>query len=325
MSLEPSPDDAGAAHFDLAQAEAVQAESVQTGTIPTIATKVPEVLIITGMSGAGRSQAASVLEDMGWFVVDNLPPAMIDPLVTLTAKSGSQVDRLAFVVDVRGGQYFSQLAGSLDHMKASGIPYLVLFLDASDEVLVRRYEQVRRPHPLQGDGGILDGITEERRVLASTAHRADVVIDTSRTSINELARQIRAAIGVQTTPDKLRINVVAFGFKYGIPLDADNVADIRFLANPYWVEELRPLTGHDAPVRDFVFAQPGAMEFAEKYVAALEPMLQGYLKEEKRFTTIALGCTGGKHRSVAMANEVARRLRDKGHAVSVMTRDLGKE
>ena len=285
----------------------------------------PKVLIITGMSGAGRSQAASVLEDMGWFVVDNLPPAMIDPLVTLTAKPGTQVDRLAFVVDVRGGQYFSQLAGSLDHMKASGIPYMVLFLDASNEVLVRRYEQVRRPHPLQGDGGILDGITEERTVLASTAHRADVVIDTSNMSLNELARQIRAAIGVEAPPDKLRINVVAFGFKYGLPMDADNVADMRFIANPYWVEELRPLTGHDAPVRDYVFAQPGAMEFAEKYVEALDPILKGYIKEEKRFTTIAIGCTGGKHRSVAMSNEIAKRLREKGHSVSVMTRDLGKE
>jgi len=299
--------------------------TTETSQMPRVDPKRPEVLIITGMSGAGRSQAASVLEDMGWFVVDNLPPAMIDPLVALTAKSGSQVDRLAFVVDVRGGQYFSQLAESLDHMKANGIPYLVLFLDASNEVLVRRYEQVRRPHPLQGDGGILDGITEERRVLAPTAHRADVVIDTSDTSINELARQIRAAIGVEAAPDKLRINVVAFGFKYGLPLDADNVADIRFLANPYWVEDLRPLTGHDAPVRDYVFAQPGALEFAEKYVEALAPVLKGYIREEKRFTTIAFGCTGGKHRSVAMANEVARRLREQGHAVSVLTRDLGKE
>jgi UPF0042 nucleotide-binding protein len=285
----------------------------------------PQVLIITGMSGAGRSQAASVVEDMGWFVVDNLPPAMIDPLVTLTAKTGNSVDRLAVVIDVRGGEYFSELAESLAHMKEAGIFYRVLFLDASDPVLVRRFEQVRRPHPLQGGGSVLDGINQERAALAETEHRADVVIDTSNMSVHDLSRKIRDALGTETRSDRMRINIIAFGFKYGIPLDADHIADMRFIANPYWIEELRPLTGHDEAVRDYVLSQPGAMEFVERYVSALEPVFKGYLKEEKRFATIAIGCTGGKHRSVAVSQEIANRLRDKGHAVTVSTRDLGKE
>jgi UPF0042 nucleotide-binding protein len=266
-----------------------------------------------------------VLEDLGWFVVDNLPPAMIDPLVTLTTKAGSSVDRLAVVVDVRGGQYFSQLADSLTHMQKAGVPYRILFLDSSDEVLVRRFEQVRRPHPLQGDGGVLDGISAERTVLEPIAHRADVFIDTSSLSVHELARQIRQDVTVDHHPERLRINVVAFGFKYGIPLDADLVVDMRFLANPYWVEELRPLTGHDEPVREYVFGQPGAQEFLERYVSALEPVLAGFLREEKRYVTIAVGCTGGKHRSVAMADALATALRKMGHTVTVTARDLGKE
>jgi UPF0042 nucleotide-binding protein len=298
----------------------------ETASTPTDTENTgPEVLIVTGMSGAGRSQAASVLEDLGWFVVDNLPPAMIDPLVTLTTKSGSAVDKLAVVVDVRGGQYFDQLSDSLAHMEKAGVPYRVLFLDASDEVLVRRFEFVRRPHPLQGDGGVLDGIGEERHILAPIDHRADVVIDTSHLSVHDLARQIRAAIAVDAHPERMRINIVAFGFKYGLPLDADMVVDMRFLANPYWVAELRGLTGHDQQVRDYVFSQPGAMEFTENYVAALDPVFKGFLKEEKRFTTLAVGCTGGKHRSVAMADELAKRLREQGHAVTVTGRDLGKE
>ncbi|MCL1800780.1 MAG: RNase adapter RapZ [Promicromonosporaceae bacterium] len=285
----------------------------------------PEVLIVTGMSGAGRSQAASVLEDMGWFVVDNLPPSMIDPLVKLTTKAGSAVDRLAVVVDVRGGQYFSELEDSLTHINEAGVSYRVLYLDASDEVLVRRFEQVRRPHPLQADGGVLSGITAERHILEPIAHRADWVVDTSSLSVHDLARQIRATISTESHPDKLRIHIVAFGFKYGVPLDADMVVDMRFLANPYWVAELRGLSGHDKPVRDYVFAQSGALEFADRFAYALEPVFSGYLKEEKRHATIAVGCTGGRHRSVAMADELATRLRAAGHAVTTSTRDLGKE
>ncbi|WP_407317924.1 RNase adapter RapZ [Isoptericola halotolerans] len=284
----------------------------------------PEVLIITGMSGAGRSRAAGVLEDLDWFVVDNLPPLMIVPLVDLMTKAGSSVDQLAVVVDVRGREYFPELAEALGHLRDGGVNYRILFLDASDAVLVRRFESVRRPHPLQGDGRILDGIAAERRVLASIAERADVVIDTTGLSVHDLAKEVRDAVAVGAV-DALRINVVAFGFKYGLPLDADHVADVRFLANPYWISELRHLTGQDEAVRSYVLARPGATEFVERYVAALEPVLAGYLAEEKRYATIAVGCTGGKHRSVAVAGEIADRLRASGQRVTVTARDLGKE
>jgi len=284
----------------------------------------PEVLIITGMSGAGRSRAAGVLEDLDWFVVDNLPPLMIVPLVDLMTRAGSSVERLAVVVDVRGREYFHELAQVLQHLRDSGLLYRILFLDARDDVLVRRYESVRRPHPLQGEGRILDGIGDERRRLATIAERADVVIDTSELSVHDLAREVRAAVA-EGAPEALRVNVLAFGFKYGLPLDADHVVDVRFLANPYWITELRHLTGKDVPVRDYVLGRPGALEFVDRYVSALEPVLAGYLNEEKRCVTIAVGCTGGKHRSVAIAGEIAERLRAAGQRVTVTARDLGKE
>ncbi|PJI85436.1 RNase adapter RapZ [Luteimicrobium subarcticum] len=283
-----------------------------------------ELVLVTGVSGAGRSRAAAVLEDLGWYVVDNLPPRMIVPLVDLMTRSDSSVERIAAVVDARGGQFFSDLDEVLAHLRQVGVFFRILYLDASDEVLVRRYEQVRRPHPLQGEGRILDGLGAERRLLAKVQQHADVVIDTSTLSVHDLAREVRAAVA-DGAPDTLRINIVAFGFKYGLPLDADLVVDMRFLANPYWITELRHLTGRDEPVRDYVLSQPGATEFVERYLAALEPVLAGYLREEKRNVTIAVGCTGGKHRSVAVAEEMARRLRDTGERVLVTTRDLGKE
>lgn len=283
----------------------------------------PQVLVITGMSGAGRSRAAAVLEDLDWYVVDNLPPMMLVPLVDLMAK-GSSIERVAVVVDVRGRQFFSELDKVLVHMTEAGVAYRILFLDASDEVLVRRFEQVRRPHPLQGDGRILDGIAEERSVVATLAARADLRIDTSELSVHDLAREIRAWLAHDIN-EVLRINVISFGFKYGIPLDADHVVDVRFLANPYWITELRHLTGRDQPVRDYVLARPGAVEFVDRYVEALAPVLAGYLNEEKRYVTIAVGCTGGKHRSVAMSDAIAERLRAKGQLVTVSARDLGRE
>jgi UPF0042 nucleotide-binding protein len=212
----------------------------------------------------------------------------------------------------------------LADMRAAGTDYRVLFLDASDEVLVRRFEQVRRPHPLQGDGRILEGIAAERALLADIRERSDVLIDTSELNVHDLAREVRAAVS-GGTEDTLRINVLSFGFKYGIPLDADHVVDVRFLANPYWVSELRHLSGRDAPVRDYVLGLPGAQLFIERYVSALEPILSGYLHEEKRYVTIAVGCTGGKHRSVAISEQIAARLRGLGQQVTVGARDLGKE
>jgi UPF0042 nucleotide-binding protein len=265
-----------------------------------------------------------VLEDLGWFVVDNLPPMMIGPLVDMMTMAGSTVERLAVVIDVRGREYFAEFSEALGHMRSRGVSWRILFLEASDAALVRRYESVRRPHPLQGEGRILDGIAQERSALTSMQHRADVVIDTSILSIHDLAKEVRQAVAEEHN-EGLRIAVVAFGFKYGIPLDADHVADVRFLANPYWVAELRHLTGRDAPVRDYVLGQPGAMTFIDRYVSALEPVLAGYLGEEKRYATIAIGCTGGRHRSVAVAEAVAQKLRDAGQRVTVATRDMAKD
>lgn len=283
-----------------------------------------EVLIITGMSGAGRSRAAAVLEDMDWYVVDNLPPRMILPLVDLARRSGAGIERIAAVVDVRGREFFTDLVDVLSRLRATGVLHRILFLDATDEVLVRRYEQVRRPHPLQAGGRILDGLAEERRLLAGLKDRADIVIDTSALNVHDLARDVRGAISGEGG-DTLRINVVSFGFKYGLPLDADHVVDVRFIANPYWITELRHLSGRDGPVRDYVLDQAGVTEFVDRYVHALEPALAGYLREEKRYLTIAVGCTGGKHRSVAVGDQIADRLRALGQRVTVTARDLGKE
>lgn len=286
----------------------------------------PEVLVITGMSGAGRTRAAAVLEDLGWYVVDNLPAQMLTHLVGMLTSGpvGTGARRLAAVIDVRGREYFAALTGVLDDLARTGVEARVLFLDASDEVLVRRFEQVRRPHPLQGDGRILDGIAEERAMLSDLRERADSVIDTSELNVHDLARVVRAGIA-GAGEDVLHVSVLSFGFKYGIPLDADHVVDVRFLANPYWITELRHLSGRDAPVRDYVLGLPGAVTFVDRYVDALEPVLAGYLHEEKRYATIAVGCTGGKHRSVAISEAIGARLRERGHRVQVTARDLGKE
>jgi UPF0042 nucleotide-binding protein len=287
----------------------------------------PHVLIITGMSGAGRTRAGAVLEDMGWYVVDNLPAQMLTHLVGMLTHGGppSADLRIAAVVDVRGREFFADLLAVLAQLRESGIDYRILFLDASDEVLVRRYEQVRRPHPLQGEGRILDGITAERSLLSDIRERADVLIDSSETNVHELGRIVRASVSSEQEEDALRVNVLSFGFKYGIPLDADHVVDVRFLANPYWITELRHMSGRDAPVRDYVLGLPGAVDFVDRYVDALEPVLAGYLAEEKRYVTIAVGCTGGKHRSVAISEAIAERLRGRGQRVTVAARDLGKE
>ena len=248
---------------------------------------------------------------------------MLIPLVDMMERAHADT-QVAAVVDVRGGDFFNDLQEVLDLIRGRGIPYRILFLEASDEVLVRRFEQVRRPHPLQDGGRILDGISAERELLLPFKRRADVLINSSDLNVHDLAREVRAAVA-SGNPDTLRISVVAFGFKYGIPLDADHVVDMRFIANPYWITELRHLTGRDAPVRDYVLGRDGTQEFIKRYIHALEPVFRGYLKEEKRYLTIAIGCTGGKHRSVAVSEEIARLLRDQGFLVTVTARDLGKE
>lgn len=284
----------------------------------------PEIIIITGMSGAGRSHAASVLEDLDWFVVDNLPPRLLDPLVAMMLQSGSGVRRLAAVVDVRTGQFFNDLIKVLEELRENQVDYQLVFLDADDDVLVRRYEAVRRPHPLQGSGRMLDGIAEERQILSQLRQRADLTIDTSNLNVHDLARTIKESLG-EDEDRLLRINVVSFGFKYGLPLDADHVVDVRFISNPYWITELRHLNGKDEPVREYVLSQEGVDGFINKYAEALSGILPGYIREQKPYVTVGVGCTGGKHRSVAITEALAGKLRGTGQAVRTIHRDLGRE
>ncbi|WP_225754355.1 RNase adapter RapZ [Actinotalea sp. Marseille-Q4924] len=297
---------------------------VLEATTPTPRGELPELLLITGMSGAGRSRAAAVLEDLDWYVVDNLPPQLLPQMVRMMSAAHGAVHRLAAVVDVRGREFFRDLVEVIDGLRESGFPYRLLFLDASDPVLVQRFEAVRRPHPLQGERRILDGIADERELMRGMRERADIVIDTTELNVHDLAREVRAAV-TGGEGDALRVNVLSFGFKYGLPLDADHVVDVRFLSNPYWIGELRHLTGRDEPVRDYVLGLPGASLFVERYVDALEPVLAGYETEDKRYATVAVGCTGGKHRSVAISEAVAAALRQRGHRVVVSHRDLGRE
>lgn len=306
-----------------------------TGKIPRVvpeldretvlpAAEVPEILIITGMSGAGRSRAGATLEDLGWYVVDNLPPRLLSALAGMMSPADGTVRRLAAVVDVRSREYFQELVGVLDALRTRNLDYRIMFLDARDDVLVRRFESVRRPHPLQGEGRLLDGITRERHVLTDLRTRADIFIDTSDLTVHDLSRKIRTGLQESGT-DSTHVTVMSFGFKYGLPLDADHVADVRFLPNPYWVSELRHLTGRDEPVADFVLSVDGAEEFITGYADLLDPIFAGYQHELKPYVTIAIGCTGGKHRSVTMTEKLAEIMRARGHNVRTLHRDLGRE
>jgi len=284
-----------------------------------------ELLIVTGMSGAGRSTVGNALEDLGWYVVDNLPPQMLGPIADLFTITKNPVPRLAVVIDVRGGEFFSELENNLMLLGGKAIIVRVLYLEANDSTLVKRFEQVRRPHPLQGDGTILDGIAEERKRLLALRESADVVIDTSDLNVHQLSTKTAEHFSVDSTI-KLQLTVMSFGYKYGIPADADNVADARFLPNPFWSEELRPFTGLDGQVSEYVLSQTGAMDFVNSYLKALQPVLEGYLRENKHYATIAIGCTGGKHRSVAISTKLAELLQESNeYTVTVRHRDLGKE
>jgi RNase adapter protein RapZ len=283
-----------------------------------------EVLIVTGMSGAGRSTVANALEDLDWYVVDNLPPQMLRPLVELASRAGSTLPKIAAVVDVRGRNFFADLQNMVQSLR-DGTQLRVLFLEATDDALVRRFEAVRRPHPLQGNGTILDGIAAERFRLREIRESSDLIVDTSDLNIHQLATSITETFSAENAAG-VKLTVLSFGFKYGLPADADAVADARFLPNPFWVPELRPLTGLDPEVRQYVLAQTGAIEFIDAYEKALQPVLSGYARENKRHATIAIGCTGGKHRSVAIAEELAMRLQKSPEvAVSIKHRDLGRE
>ena len=285
-----------------------------------------EVLILTGMSGAGRSTVAHALEDLGWDVVDNLPPTLLSDLINQGVQS--EISALAVVVDVRGGKFFDELASSLAHLKKSGTNFRVAFLDATDQALVQRFESTRRPHPLQGSGRIVDGIAAEREKLQELLAQADVVIDTSNLNVHQLEKRT-AEIFAQGLTQSVRVNVLSFGYKYGIPVDADLVLDCRFIPNPHWIPELRPLSGLDEKVKSTVLANPGVGDFVNTYVSLIQQMLPGYLREGKKYLTVAIGCTGGKHRSVSVAREIADKLDGDGAGLTISAhashRDVGRE
>ncbi|WP_214107348.1 RNase adapter RapZ [Acrocarpospora catenulata] len=287
-------------------------------------TSEPGFVVVTGMSGAGRSTAAKALEDLGWFVIDNLPPGLLFSLAEEAGRVKLAADKVAAVVDVRSLAFTSDLNAAIGELDGRGVGVRVVFLEASDEALVRRFENVRRPHPLQADGRLVDGIDRERGILREVRANADLVIDTSTLNVHELRNKIISFFGGEHRPG-LKLSVVSFGFKYGLPVDADLVVDCRFLPNPHWVPELRPMSGLDAPVREYVLGQPGAKEFLDGYEEVLGVVAAGYNREGKSYAMLAVGCTGGRHRSVAMAEQLGARLRERGMEVQVSHRDVGRE
>ncbi|MDA2962944.1 MAG: RNase adapter RapZ [Actinomycetota bacterium] len=283
-----------------------------------------EILILTGMSGAGRSTVAHALEDLGWYVVDNLPPALLPALVS--KGTGSDGKEYAVVVDVRGGHFFDELMHSLDELKRDGSAYRLLFLDATDQALVQRFESTRRPHPLQGSDRIVDGIARERAKLDEVRSQCDITIDTTNLNIHQLEKRIGEIFGGGKATG-IKINVLSFGYKYGIPVDSDLVLDCRFIPNPHWIPELRPLTGLTSQVSAKVLGNPGVAEFVTRYVDLIASMVPGYMHEGKKYLMIAIGCTGGKHRSVAITQEIAKQLNaiDRGISAYPTHRDVGRE
>ena len=284
-----------------------------------------ELLILTGMSGAGRSTVAHALEDLGWYVVYNLPPALLPSLAEQTLETNAA---LAVVVDVRGGKFFDELNNSLAKLKSASVPYRLLFLDASDRALVQRFESTRRPHPLQAKDRIVDGIARERAKLEEIRAQADVVIDSSNLNVHQLEKRTSEIFAAGMLAS-LRINVLSFGYKYGIPVDSDLVLDCRFIPNPHWIPELRPLNGLDAPVSAKVLGSEGVADFVKSYVGVVKQMIPGYFREGKKYVTIAIGCTGGKHRSVAIAEEIAKQLSSTSADLEISAhathRDVGRE
>jgi len=285
-----------------------------------------QVVIITGLSGAGRTQVAKVLEDLDFFVIDNLPPSLIGKVNELAFAAGSSLHRLALVVDVRSREFFGALAETIQTLRTEDVNLRVVYLEADDDTLVRRFETTRRRHPSAKDGkGVLDGIRAERATMSELRGMADLIVDTTGLNVHELRDRIVAAMGdgAQAT---LRLKVQSFGFKYGAPRDADLVIDVRFLPNPHWEDRLRPFTGLDDPVRDYVFGQPATQPFIDALERLLDVTVPGYVAEGKRYLTIAIGCTGGKHRSVAVSEEIGSYLRRTTDLpVTVDHRDLGAE
>ncbi|WP_425271136.1 RNase adapter RapZ [Micromonospora arborensis] len=282
------------------------------------------LVVVTGVSGGGRSTVARALENVGYYVVDNLPQALMLDMAELAFKAGGAARRTAMVLDVRSRAFSTDLAGAIRELKERGFSPRVVFVDADDEVLIRRFESVRRSHPLQGDGRLADGIAVERGLLEEARDLADVIVDTSHLNVNQLRRRIEELFGGEDAR-RLRVTVLSFGFKYGLPPDADFVLDARFLPNPYWVPELREHTGREEAVSAYVLGQEGADAFVTSYADLVNATTIGFEREGKRYLTVAVGCTGGKHRSVAIAEELASRLRHSGLAANAQHRDLGRE
>jgi UPF0042 nucleotide-binding protein len=283
----------------------------------------PGFTIVTGLSGAGRSEASKCLEDLGYFVVDNLPPALLTKMAELAGKPGGP-GKVAVVVDARGGVFFGELSKGLEELEHLSIPYRILYLEASDEDLVNRYEATRRRHPLAPADRVVEGIRKERLMMESLRGEADLIIDTSKLTPHELRERIQAAFAEAPPEESLQVSLISFGFKYGAPRDADLVIDVRFLPNPHWVDELRPLPGTDERVRTYVRGQQTYREFLRRLRALLGFMVPGFVAEGKSYLTIAIGCTGGRHRSVVVAEDLAGFFRDKGLQASVDHRDLDK-
>jgi UPF0042 nucleotide-binding protein len=284
-----------------------------------------QFVVITGMSGAGKSQAIDAFEDAGYFCVDNLPPQLVPPLVDLFRLEGSKVDKVAIVSDVRGGEYFGQLEDLLGQLQESGVQYDLVYLEASNEALVRRFKETRRRHPLAGDGSVIDGIRRERQRLSGLRERATLILDTSDLSIHQLKAQLNEDLIQHTRRTNLVFAIVSFGYKYGIPIDADLLFDVRFLPNPYYDLRLRPLTGLDAEVRDYVLGSPGVQEYLDRLVPLLDFLFPRYAAEGKAHLTIGVGCTGGRHRSVTIAEWLGERYSKQGYYTVVRHRDMSRD
>ncbi|HAZ36863.1 MAG TPA: RNase adapter RapZ [Clostridiaceae bacterium] len=284
-----------------------------------------EFVIVTGLSGAGKTQAIRSLEDMGYFCIDNLPPALLSKFAEICCQSNGKIEKVAVVVDIRGGKFFDDFFGGLNDLKVMGNKYQILFIDASDEVLVKRYKESRRNHPLAIQGRIINGIREERQRLEEVKRHADHIIDTTNLTSRQLKEEMQKIFLVGEEFDSLIINVISFGFKYGIPLDSDLVFDVRFLPNPYYIKELKKYSGNDDKVKEYVFKWPETMEFINKVSDLLQFLIPLYIKEGKNQLVISIGCTGGRHRSVAIANKIFEILKEQGHAVFINHRDISKD
>jgi len=283
-------------------------------------------VIVTGLSGAGKTQATRALEDLGYFCVDNLPPKLISKFAEMCTQSGGNIEKVALVIDIRGGVFFDDFFETLNYLKQNEFKYEILFLEATDEVLIKRFKETRRSHPLSPDGRVLTGITQEREKLREIKNVADIIIDTSKYEIRHLREKINMAYGDHTYPEKqLSITVLSFGFKYGIPVDSDLVFDVRFIPNPFYIPELKQYSGNDEPVREYVLKQTETISFVEKLVDMLKYLIPNYIKEGKRQLIISIGCTGGRHRSVAIANEVYERLNKENYNSRIEHRDVAED